>query len=108
MKPIESVRKIFAAAAVFGLALSASGLALAGPPEGEGWVSLFNGEDLTGWTAPEGDNGHWKVLDGVIDYDSQSEAAKDKNLRREKEQRNFTCHTDWRRKKTTGISNKKR
>jgi hypothetical protein len=29
----------------------------------EGYTSLFNGKDLSGWTVPEGDNGHWKVLD---------------------------------------------
>ena len=30
----------------------------------EGYTSLFNGKDLNGWKIPEGDNGHWKVLDG--------------------------------------------
>jgi len=33
-----------------------------------GYTSLFNGEDLDGWIVPEGDNGHWSVIDGVIDY----------------------------------------
>ena len=42
------------------------------PPEG--FVSLFNGKDLTGWKVPEGDGGHWKVVDGVIDYDAGSQA----------------------------------
>ena len=42
------------------------------PPPGTGWVSLFNGKDLTGWKIPEGDGGHWKVVDGVIDYDAGS------------------------------------
>ena len=46
----------------------------------EGFVSLFNGKDLTGWKVPEGDGGHWKVLDGVIDYDAGSEATGDKAL----------------------------
>ena len=27
-----------------------------------GFVSLFNGKDLTNWKIPEGDNGHWKVV----------------------------------------------
>ena len=40
----------------------------------EGFVSLFNGKDLTGWKIPEGDGGHWKVVDGVIDYDAGSQA----------------------------------
>ena len=38
-----------------------------------GYEVLFNGKDLTGWTLPEGDNGHWKVVDKVIDYDARSE-----------------------------------
>ena len=48
------------------------------PPAG--FISLFNGRNFTGWTVPAGDNGHWKVVDGVIDYDARSEAAGDKNL----------------------------
>ena len=35
----------------------------------DGFTSLFNGSDLSGWVVPEGDGGHWKVVDGVIDYD---------------------------------------
>ncbi|MDA7916456.1 DUF1080 domain-containing protein [Verrucomicrobia bacterium] len=69
----------------------------------DGFTSLFNGKDLSGWTAPEGDNGHWKVLKGVIDYDAQSEAKKDKNLWTEKEYGDFTFKIDWRIKKTTGL-----
>src|SRR5262245_37559103 len=48
------------------------------PPEG--FVPLFNGKDLSGWRVPEGDGGHWKVIDGVIDYDAESEAKGDKSL----------------------------
>lgn len=71
-------------------------------PSGDGWVSLFNGKDLSGWIVPEGDNGHWKVLDGVIDYDAQSEAKGDKNLWTEKEYGDFVLHIDWKIKETTG------
>jgi hypothetical protein len=70
----------------------------------DGFVSLFNGKDLTGWVAPEGDNGHWKVLDGVLDYDALSEApGKDKNLWTAKEYKDFTLRIDWRLKQTTGL-----
>lgn len=31
----------------------------------DGWVSLFNGKDLTGWKTPE-PNPFWKVVDGVL------------------------------------------
>lgn len=74
-------------------------------PVPEGFASLFNGKDLTGWVIPEGDNGHWKVVDGVIDYDAQSEAEKDKHLWSEKEYGSFELHLDWRIKRTTGFYN---
>ncbi len=38
--------------------------AAAAPSEDEGWISLFNGEDLTGWKIS--DNGLFKVEDGKI------------------------------------------
>jgi hypothetical protein len=77
--------------------LSAAGVAWAAenqPPPG--FVSLFNGKDFTGWKVPEGDNGHWKVMDGVIDYDAQSEAPGDKNLWSEREYGDFVLLIDWR------------
>jgi hypothetical protein len=69
-----------------------------------GFVSIFNGKDLTGWKIPEGDNGHWKVLDGVIDYDAGSEAAGNKNLWTEKAYRNVELKVDWRIKSVPFIS----
>ena len=30
------------------------------------FAPLFNGRDLAGWKIPDGDNGHWRVVDGVI------------------------------------------
>lgn len=68
------------------------------------WVRLFNGEDLTGWVVPEGDNGHWKVLDGVIDYDAMSEAPGDKNLWTEKEYEDFVLRVDWKIKESAFIN----
>ncbi len=64
-----------------------------------GFVSLFNGKDLTNWKVPEGDNGHWKLVDGVIDYDAESE-AEDKNLWSAKEFHDFILYVDWRIKET--------
>jgi hypothetical protein len=72
------------------------------PPAG--FVSIFNGKDLTGWKIPVGDNGHWKVVDGVIDYDAGSEAEKDKNLWTEKSYKNFVARIDWRIKATPYVS----
>ena len=61
-----------------------------------GFTSLFNGKDLTGWKIPDGDGGHWKVVDGVIDYDAGSQAKDDKNLWTEKSFKNFQLQIDWR------------
>ena len=66
----------------------------------EGFTSIFNGKDLTGWKVPAGDNGHWKVVDGVIDYDAQSEATGDKSLWTEKEYGDFVMRVEWRIKET--------
>ena len=66
----------------------------------EGFISLFNGNDLSGWKIPEGDNDHWKVLNGVIDYDAESESTGDKSLWSEKTYRDFILSVDWRIKET--------
>ncbi len=75
------------------------GLAL-GLAQAPGFVSLFNGHDVSGWMIPAGDNGHWKVLTGVIDYDAESEAQDDKSLWTEKEFGDFVLRADWRIKAT--------
>jgi hypothetical protein len=62
----------------------------------EGFTSLFNGRDFTNWRVPEGDGGHWKVINGVIDYDAQSQARGDKNLWSNREFRDFILRIDWR------------
>lgn len=85
------------------IALGSWAMALAAPPPGEGWEPLFNGKDLTGWKVPEGDGGHWKVVDGVIDYDAQSEAKGDRNLWTEAAPGDFALHLEWRFKRTTGL-----
>jgi hypothetical protein len=66
-------------------------------------TSLFNGKDLDGWKIPEGDGGHWKVVDGVIDYDARSE-AKDKNLWSAKEYGDVTIQVEWRIKETPWVN----
>lgn len=69
----------------------------------DGFVSLFNGQDLTHWTLPEGDGGHWQVVDGVIDYDADSKSQGDKNLWSAKEYKNFILKIEWRIKQTSGL-----
>lgn len=70
----------------------------------EGFVSIFNGKDFTGWKVPQGDNGHWKVKGGLIDCDALSEAAGDKSLWTEKEYSNYKLIVDWRIKEAPFVN----
>jgi hypothetical protein len=70
------------------------------PPD---FKSLFNGKDLEGWKVPAGDNGHWKVVNGVIDYDAKSEAKGDKSLWTERSFGDFILQIDWKLKKEPGL-----
>jgi hypothetical protein len=89
-------------ASTFLLAGCATGGAAPGASAEAGWTPLFNGRDLTGWKVPEGDNGHWKVVNGVIDYDALSEAPGEKHLWSDREYRDFTLRLDWRIKQYAG------
>lgn len=65
------------------------------PPRG--YKALFNGENLDGWKMHPESEGHWKVDQGVIDYDAQSEAPNgEKHLWTEESFRDFELHVDWR------------
>jgi Domain of Unknown Function (DUF1080) len=66
----------------------------------DGFTPLFNGKDLTGWKVPAGDNGHWRVVDGVIDYDAESEATGEKSLFSERTFGDFVLKLEWRIKAT--------
>jgi len=97
LKEVESMHRwllpvLVIATLVGGLTLAADNVAP------EGFVPLFNGKDLTGWKVPAGDNGHWKVVNGVIDYDARSEAAGDKSLWTEKSYKDYVLRLDWRLK----------
>jgi hypothetical protein len=73
------------------------------PPPG--FVSLFNGRDLSGWKVPDGDGGHWKVVDGVIDYDAESESKQsDKSLWSEREFGDIVLLVDWRLKEAPFVN----
>jgi len=70
----------------------------------DGFVPLFNGKDFTGWKVPKGDNGHWKVVNGVIDYDAKSESPeKEKSLWTEKSYGDFVLRLEWRLKEEPGF-----
>ena len=70
-----------------------------------GFTTLFNGKDFAGWKVPDGDNGHWKVVNGVVDYDALSEAKGEKHLFTEKEYGDFVFKVDWRLKETPYMNN---
>jgi hypothetical protein len=66
-----------------------------------GFQSLFGASgSLESWIIPDGDNGHWRVIeqDGgkVIDYDARSEAKGNKNLVSKQEYGDFVLKFDWR------------
>lgn len=94
---VSGLRIAFASAAL----LLATSTARSASPA---FVSLFNGKDLSGWRIPEGDGGHWKVLNGVIDYDAESQAKGAKDLMTEKEYSDFTLRLDWRIKETPYVN----
>jgi type 1 glutamine amidotransferase len=88
---------------VFGLLMvTLAGGASPTPPAG--FELLFNGQDLSGWKVPAGDNGHWKVIDGVIDYDAGSESKSDKSLWTDREYGDFVLQIDWRLKEAPFIN----
>jgi type 1 glutamine amidotransferase len=94
-----------ASTAAAGLIAVSLAWAWAGKAEpSDGFTPLFNGKDLAGWTIPEGDGGHWKVVDGVIDYDASSEARGDKALWSEREYGDFVLRLDWRLKEAPFIN----
>jgi hypothetical protein len=89
-----------------GLASCSSGSAAAPSRAADpGFTVLFNGKDFTNWKLPEGDNGHWKIVDGVIDYDALSEAKAEKHLFTEKEYGDFVLKVDWRLKEAPYMNN---
>lgn len=67
----------------------------------DGFTSLFNGKDFSQRKIPDGDNGHWCVVDGVVDYDAESETKERfKDRWTKMEFGDFILKIDWRIKKT--------
>ena len=76
------------------------GLAPAVPAQDEeaGFVSLFDGVSLEHWVVGKGSQGHWRVADGIIDYDGESEGPRrvDQQLWTRKWYTDFTFRFEWR------------
>jgi hypothetical protein len=66
-------------------------------PQGEGWVQLFNGKDLTGWKFKGGTNTSWEAQDGVLASLREKDGQKRKGVDIFTEQtfRNFQLHIEF-------------
>ena len=61
----------------------------------EGFVSLYNGVDLTGWQVESRHVEHWTAQDWILDYDGQP-TPRDRHLWSEKAYGDFVLIVDWR------------
>ena len=98
---MPSLSKILVVAVV---SFAASGSIASAAADPQTFTSLFDGKTFNGWTVPAGDNGHWKIVDGMIDYDASSEATGDKNLWTQREFADFVLRVEWRIKETPYIN----
>lgn len=74
-----------------------------GSKASDGWISLFNGKDLTGWEfKAEGANDVWSVKDGVIDCNPKLLPKGDKALWSKNSYKDFELHVEWRIKEKKG------
>lgn len=71
----------------------------------DGWVSLFNGKDLTGWSMKTEVDGIWSVVDGTIDCVPKLKPGGDKGLWSDKSFGDFELHVEWKIKEKKGIYN---
>lgn len=74
----------------------------------EGFVSLFNGKDLDGWTTRQPNNDEWSVVNGVIDCDPRDDTPADHDLWSTKEYGDFDLRLDWRIKESPFVNRKAR
>ncbi|NUM54051.1 MAG: DUF1080 domain-containing protein [Candidatus Hydrogenedentes bacterium] len=74
-------------------------------PPGEGWVSLFNGKDFTGWKVPDAAKDCWSIVDGTIDCDPKTGREGDTAVWSEQELGDIELYCEWKIKRTEGIYN---
>jgi len=70
----------------------------------DGFRALFDGKSFAGWKLHPLGKRHWTVTQGVMDYDSLSEApGNEKHLWTEESFGDFELRVDWRLKRTEGL-----
>ena len=75
-------------------------------PSGDGWVSLFNGKDMSQFDVQPWHTKMWTVKDGTIDCNPLTgKMAGDKSLWTKESYGDFELQMDWRIKRTTGKYN---
>ncbi len=82
------------------LAISATSAAVAAfgddTPERDGWITLFNGENLDGWRVSEAAAQSWSVVDGVIDCDPRSTVSGERDIWSKDAFGDFILYVEWR------------
>ncbi|PCJ63799.1 MAG: hypothetical protein COA73_05050 [Candidatus Hydrogenedentota bacterium] len=86
------------------LSVFVCGLTFAAAPDGEGWTSLFNNKDFSGWKLTEKQKPIWTVQDGVLDCSPRSDIRGDQSLWTEEEFGDFELVMEWRIKETKGLA----
>ena len=83
------------------VACTSSGMAQ-DPPDGggSGWVSLFNGKDLTGWTDVNTSKKTWRAEDGLLKCTGKPIGV----MRSNRQYENFILEIEWRHMKKKGNS----
>src|SRR5690606_33753480 len=71
-------------------------------PEGEGWESLFNGKDFTGWKYEPQHKEIWTVMDGVMACNPRTDSEGEKSLYSAKDYGDIELYLEWRIKETKG------
>lgn len=95
--------RTFMVGLVSGLIISMT--AVAGPPKGEGWESLFNGTDLGSFDLQPAQKPMWTVVDGTIDCNPRADVKGDQSIWTKKSFGDYELVVDWRIKETHGKYN---